>query len=604
MSAMQRYVFAEEHKETDKLVFPPKFGACKHYASMFRLIESHDHKHAEDDGESCDLSYDYKIDNWIDRNPELIKVITPYLKSQPFKDISVLFIHHLTDTIGTVSSIRQLGCTDLTAIYIGYNDDAEKAYFPDFDDLPRNEFKAFTLRPHDNQDDDNYVELSPGGCQYDDKINFPFDEFNKIMRENKMGFLEGIRSLSSYILLNYSKEKKFLIIEDGGYISPILNDEAFNKLSVANYCKKHNIPLPSVNNDLTMDAFLDKYMVGSIEHTRNGYDRLKEVEVKHRGALYKPNFSIACSYVKTQIESESVSASVLNAATNVLYALGRVMLLRNIVVFGCRGNIGRYIMEQLETRVKDPKTQIIGCDLKVNSAFASKYFPDGDKLKPKWLISATEPSTAVSKEIETFDDLSLEDRLKIDTIIGTTGGASEKYKTFSADHLIVWLCRSPKKDLFFISASTKKLEFKQILEWIEANDDGENKSILNKDDDEQYLMKISSDDIIDDNSQRRYGIHYTITINNRIVKHLYFFNDGMPINFLFYGVPNEYLDMIMTQLIHISILLANKGDDKAISNRIYLVDYDPECTSAVYKAVYQDIEPIKHPIKYSESNNT
>ena len=51
----------------------------------------------------------------------------------------------------------------------------------------------------------------------------------------------------------------------------------------------------------TMDKLVTEVMVGSVEHTRNGYDlNIRTYLVRKKLAF--PAFSIAVSYMKTQVE--------------------------------------------------------------------------------------------------------------------------------------------------------------------------------------------------------------------------------------------------------------------------------------------------------------
>jgi len=51
---------------------------------------------------------------------------------------------------------------------------------------------------------------------------------------------------------------------------------------------------------------LAQVLVGTVEHTKNGYDRLSSVIQKH-GGLKLPAYSIAISHKKIQEESKEVA---------------------------------------------------------------------------------------------------------------------------------------------------------------------------------------------------------------------------------------------------------------------------------------------------------
>ena len=112
---------------------------------------------------------------------------------------------------------------------------------------------------------------------------------------------------------------------------------------------------------------------------------------------------------------------------------------------------------------------------------------------------------------------------------------------------------------------------------------------------ERVLVKKGK--IIDYNSQRIYGTKYVFKFDGK-TKIVYLLNDCIPINFLFYGVPTEYIDQILAQLLDVSIKLIKYQNDekKRLDNFIYCVDYDPEMTNDVYGAIDQNIKRILKPM--------
>jgi len=140
------------------------------------------------------------------------------------------------------------------------------------------------------------------------------------MRTKGLDFMAAMRALIVQVALaqiarSRASGHQMLIVEDGGYTAPIFNDAALSGLTVIQMRARHDAPLdPATNAHLppTMKDVVIGTILGSVEHTRNGYDANMRVYLAH-SRLAVPAFSIAVSFLKTQIESETVAATILNA---------------------------------------------------------------------------------------------------------------------------------------------------------------------------------------------------------------------------------------------------------------------------------------------------
>src|SRR5262249_21177576 len=109
-----------------------------------------------------------------------------------------------------------------------------------------------------------------------------------------------------------------LLIEDGGYLAPLLGPEAARGTSLGRFLAARGVapPNPRVARQ-ALARVLDARLLGTVEHTRNGHDRLASAQARH-GSLARPAYSIALSRTKVEEESEEVAASILNAGETVL----------------------------------------------------------------------------------------------------------------------------------------------------------------------------------------------------------------------------------------------------------------------------------------------
>jgi len=370
------------------------------------------------------------------------------------------------------------------------------------------------------------------------------------------------------------------VIEDGGYMAPLLNDSALREQSLASF-RKENSVAEDKDTDGKLASFSDmgelvqKHLGGTVEHTRNGYDKVQKVYLKH-GKLARPCFTIAISYVKTQFEALSVADTCINSLTNALFSHGRNLRARDVCVIGSRGNIGGRCIKALSNRLNGTTTQIVGVDLKVG--FTSS------EPRPVWEPSPYNSVEDCLLESRKFSDLPVETRKKTDVIFGITGGRQQKAdgswdETLVPKDIDFWLTEGESKynELWLVSGSTKTKEFELVKSFVEG--------IVEEGQYGEYT--VVSENLVDSLTQRDYGQIYTFTSSCGKVKTLISVTDWKPANFMFYGVPTEDIDIILAQLVDVSVRLVNNLD---ANNQVHAVDYDPVATNGIIEA---KVDPLK-----------
>ena len=101
--------------------------------------------------------------------------------------------------------------------------------------------------------------------------------------------------------------------------------------------------VPVSERNMKLGDWLKPFFAGSVEHTRNGYDYLEEVE-KQFGKLAFPAATIAISNLKRGEEAMGTSTSIVHAVESILHGLGKMLCYRNVVVLGSCGAIGSNLM--------------------------------------------------------------------------------------------------------------------------------------------------------------------------------------------------------------------------------------------------------------------
>jgi len=535
-----------------------------------------------------------KLETYLRRMPQLSEVVTNALASgqRPLMQHSVLLVHHLTgEVLGTIAALRNLGCDDIVTVFVGYNPDLENAYRPYLDDLPVDEFRCYilgTVPGSQGAAEPAYVIPRTFVKQPATDSMAVLDELNAMMKAKGLSFMAAMRALIVQVSLaqmarTRAAARRLLVIEDGGYTAPILNDAALSGITVTQLRVQHAAPadaatdaaLPAAMKDLVAEV-----MFGSVEHTRNGYDLNMRTYLAH-GRLAAPAFSIAVSYMKTQVESDTVAATILNAVESVLYSHGVGLRRRNTFVFGSRGNIGRRLMEQLRARLDTPNEALIGCDLKVGR-------PDTMSELPSWQFHPSQSSAGGASEVATYKEVDKARTGSLDLILGVTGGPTPGHPVLQVQDVVAWLLSGQRRELYIASGSTKTDEFPEVLAWMN--------SLLRSATAEKPVVttelggrraRVQKLDVVDLLSHRSFGSRYHFAIEQDDgswrERDLLFLENLMPVNFLFYGVPTEVIDQVLAQLVSAALALVRHAASLP-KPRLYAVDFDQEASISVYGA--------------------
>ena len=421
----------------------------------------------------------------------------------------------------------------------------------------------------------------------------PYDQFDKEMKDKKMTFIQAMRCLCmdaffKQLARSSAEGRELIVIEDGGYITPILNQSAMDELTVAqvreNYCCPPDEETDSkLGVSLKMsDVLKNNRVIGSIECTRNGYDRNVDTQNACGGRLFIPNMAVAVSYIKTQVEASCVAGSCINAILSAMYSYGMVLQHRNALVIGSRGNVGRWLMRALHALLdhkglhltEDPR--LIGCDIKAGRK-------QGTDPVPAWQKRDDEPALPDVEEQASYDDFDPGRIHDLDLIIGVTGGPTPGHQTMSREHLIDWLANGNKETLFIASGSTKTDEFPDLLAWVNEILEASSADILGRE------ATVSKMDLQDPLSKRSFGARYQFIFAAKEgakaqTRNVIFLNNLMPVNFLFFGVPTEIIDQTLAQLISLSANLHRQAP-KIDSPRVFAIDYDRIASEDVYGAI-------------------
>lgn len=478
------------------------------------------------------------LDAYLKSMPALAKVVENESKRRPLAGTRVMLVHHVTpEVLGLIAALRALGCRDLTTVFVAYAGEPPSEYLDALLTLPSNEFRCSALVsvPHEDSVEGEY-HLSHRYSELPEKAALV-----EMLGKGSFRFFEAMKALTVAELMRLGAktgDEKLLIIEDGGYLAPVINDACMRGSTVKEFLDETNATAlfdAQPHHDAGLAEWLQPKLLGSIEHTRNGLDRLAGVEAVH-GRLSFPAFSIAISRHKVEVEAREIAMSILNAIEYSLVATGRLLSRRNVMVLGSRGAIGGQIVTSLYGRSVHPARQIVGVDLKVTTP------------------------TQAHVEATSWQEVDQAVRRQTDLVIGVTGES-----VLRGDDLAEWLCEGERDEIIFASGSTKTSEFTDLAEWLDALLKEESPRINGR------AARITVTELTDAISARCLGHRYIFDlagvdrmsgINQR--RSVVFLANMMPVNFMFYGVATEVIDEVLAQLTSCSLGLherARNGED-------------------------------------------
>jgi hypothetical protein len=455
------------------------------------------------------------VTSFLGRMPALAAVARAHGAARPLAGLSVILVHHITsEVLALVAALRDMGCDDLDVAFVRYAGEIPNEYLDALLDLDRG-VRSYTLQ---NVQEPGDIE---GRFLLSQQLS-PLDSLDGVaarLRWQRTGYLDAMVSVSVGLFVRaLERGGRILVVEDGGYLIPVLMRAAAAGTTVGALAAAHGVG--AVEKRLAahpLQTMLAERLVGSVEHTRSGFDRV--AAVAREVGLIRPAYSIAISRLKVEEESLEVASGILAAIEAVLHAQGAVLSRRRPLVIGARGAIGRRLVAALTAgRVIAP---VLGLDLAA---------PQRTKT-----------------EARTWRHLPVTRRRAVDLVIGVTG-----VSVLGAAEVTELVCDGSAHTIYFASGSTKTIEFHDVAAAVEALAAQARPRLGGA------AVVVESAEVTDPQSGRRYGTAVTLRLGRGArarEKTLVFIANLTPVNFLFYGVPTEGIDRVMAQLATTTVRL-------------------------------------------------
>ena len=495
------------------------------------------------------------IDEYLHRMPPLEEVVDRHKSERPLEGVNILLIHHVTaEILGFIAALRKLGAKNVFTLFVHYGESVPSDFLEALLNLDQDRFRCHSLNNvEDPLSVEGYFVLSPRFSGLED-----MQALDERLRRIRPGYMQAMvetatRMFLEMLLRTARNNCKCLIIEDGGYLTPVLSQKVTAKGSLKALLEENEVPIPDDSKDvaeLGLAEALDKWVVGTVEHTKNGLDRLEAV-LEEEGQLACPCFSIAVSNLKVTEEASEVAASILSAIESVLHARGKVLSTRRAAVIGARGAIGRHLVSQLRSRYSRPDS---GPCLEVD-------------IRAEGLRAGKQAQAFAAR----FRDLPREMARAVDLVIGVTGQPA-----FLWEDMEMLLAEGRASSFYLVSGSTKTIEFENVSASLEGLLKVRNPTLRG------VPCRIEGDELIDPQTGKLLGKTYRFAFKGEhtetgkeVQKEICFLGNLMPINFLYYGVPGEVMGLVLSQLLRCSLSLVQRVAGGHVRGRsVWAVDRD------------------------------
>ncbi len=433
--------------------------------------------------------------------------------------VRLFVIHHATaEVLGLLKAFADAQCDSLTAFFVQYAGIVPNDYLETLMSLPPDAFRFYGLQKMESR-------FRLAGSYTLSRQFTPFSGLEPIEQaliEEQPDFLNAMRLAAGHLFLKEADaarraNRQLLLVEDGGYLAPLINRFCLEGKTLGEVFEHFRLPRPADAHHMPLADWLAPVFPGSIEHTKNGYDFLNEV-AQAFGKLQFPALSIAVSDLKRGPEARACAVSILNAAENILHRLGLLLSRRTIVILGSAGAIGGFLKEELSRRLTEGR--LYGVDIAAENIA-------GDDIR----------------EAKTLDDLGSGVLRDADMFIGVTGQS-----LLQRSHLEEILLSGRPSAVFFISGSTKTVEFADAQSYLQSLRDIPDARVGGRaaNVDFKPLRDLQTGIL------QGYEIRLSFTDQPSGGKVIYLLGEGMPLNFLYYGIPREIVDEVMAQLFCLS----------------------------------------------------
>jgi hypothetical protein len=464
------------------------------------------------------------LDDYLNRMP----VLRQSAAGRPgaWNGVRLFMVHHMTaEVIGLLKAFAAAGCSTLTTFFVKYAGVVPETYLETLMSLPPETFSFYGLQKFESR------KRLAGRYAFSRQFAplSGLERIDEAMLDGDWDFFGAMRLAAGHVFLKEidkarKSRNKIALVEDGGYLAPLLNRFCLENCTVGDVFARFHLDAPAADAQHPFSDWLGDVFLGSVEHTRNGYDYNLDVQNEF-GRLHFPVVSIAVSALKRGPEARECAVAILNATETILHRLGMLLSRRNVCLLGSSGAIGGCLKQELLNRLDAGR--LYGVDI---------------------AASETDP-VREAVEVRTLDELGRNVLAGVDMFIGVVGRS-----ILETRHIEEILTHGRQENLFFVSGSTKTVEFTDLEKYLQTLRDDPAPCISGR------PVRIDWTALRDLQTGALQGYEATVAFPGDASRNktLYLLAELTPINFLYYGIPREVVDEVMAQLFTVACGLVRR----------------------------------------------
>lgn len=478
------------------------------------------------------------LDDYLVRMEQLERSVSSFTKR--LENTHVLFIHHFTnETLAVLGAFERLKVHSVDSLWVKYSGSIPPKYLETILALSGSVYNFYGLQQVVNEEGRTTFRISN---QYSsiDKLNYLQDKFMHGAYEFYTAMQKVGMHLFIQAIMNVQEGIKIIVAEDGGYIAPLINRLCLEKRTLAQVCDFIDFDKQIFSDAGLETSFFEwiaPFYSGSVEHTRNGYDALADVESQFNELAF-PACSLAVSNFKVNDESVEVAQSCMSAIEMIMNGQGFVLNNRQVLVIGSLGAIGGKTMNILSQRISHSK--IAGVDIKELD------------VKYNWL------------QVQYPGQVPVDFLDNTDLIFGVVGKSVLTVEFFES-----LILKTTRKNIFMASGSTKRFEFLDFLNWVDCLHASKKPEIRGE------AVKLKIEPIEDPQTSAILGSCVRFELMSGQVHKIvnfYLMSNLMPVNFQYYGVPRETMDAVMTEFVSM-VHVVSQSKVKKLPSKLLALDH-------------------------------